>query len=88
MSSSETIRYPLLSEILQIKNLQLQATYTIRDLARVFGVSTRAIQNRIATGQLASRDLPGRAKCLPQDLEAFLVNSKKKAKLKNLLSSL
>ena len=88
MDITEPIRYPLLQEMLGIKGLVLKATYTIRDLAQLFAVTTRAIQNRIASGQLTSRDLPGRAKCLPQDVEAFLANSKKKANPKSRLRSL
>jgi hypothetical protein len=78
MSNSTTTNYPLLQEILAIKNLALQATYTVRDIAQIFGVSIRAIQQRVATGQIAARDLPGRAKFLAQDLEDFLAASKKK----------
>lgn len=88
MINSVPTKYPLLEEILRIKGLLLQATYTIRGVASLFDVSIRAIQNRVASGQLSARDLPGRAKCLPQDLEAFLANSKKKASLKTRLRSL
>lgn len=77
MSSAAVVRYPLLQELLDLKSLPLQATYSNRDLAQIFGVSVRAIQNRVATGQIAARDLPGRAKFLPQDIEAFLSASKK-----------
>ena len=77
MSSSAATTYPLFQEILGIKNLPLQPTYTIRDLADIFRVSVRAIQKRVASGQIAARDLPGRAKFLPQDIEAFLSASKK-----------
>jgi hypothetical protein len=76
--NSETTKYPLLGEILSIKNLPLQPTYTIRDIAKLFSVSVRAIQNRVASGQLSVRDLPGRARFLSEDLEVFLVTSKKK----------
>lgn len=78
MNNSATNKYPLLEEILRIKGLLLQATYTIRNLAGIFDVSVRAIQNRVASGQLSARDLPGRAKFLSEDIEAFLVASKKK----------
>jgi hypothetical protein len=78
-SNSAAPKYPLLQEILAIKNLQLQATYTIRDLAQLFSVSVRAIQSRVASGQLPVRDLPGRARFLSEDLEGFLSASKKKA---------
>jgi hypothetical protein len=77
MSSSPTGAYPLLQEILRIRNLLLQPTYSTVDLAGIFGVSPRAMQNRVASGQIASRDLPGRAKFLPQDIEDFLSRSKK-----------
>jgi hypothetical protein len=79
MNSSATIRYPLLQEILDLKNLQLHAMFSITDVATIFGVSVRAIQNRVASGQLPARDLPGHAKFLPQDLEAFLAASKKRS---------
>ena len=77
--TSSTTKYPLLEEILALKDLRLQPTYTIRNIAVIFGVSPRAIQNRVASGQLNSRDLPGRARFLNQDVEAFLVASYKKA---------
>jgi hypothetical protein len=77
MSSSTTTKYPLLQAILGIKNLPLQATYTIHDLAQLFGVSARAIQQRVADGKIPARDLPGRARFLSDDLEAFLVASRK-----------
>jgi len=77
MSSYLATKYPLLQEILEVKNLQLQATFTIRDVARIFSVSVRAIQSRVASGQLSARDLPGRARFLPVDLENFLAASRK-----------
>ena len=77
MNNSPATKYPLLQEMLDLKNLKLQATYTIRDLAQLFSVSVRSIQNRIASGQLAARDLPGRAKFFSQDLEDFLFASRK-----------
>jgi hypothetical protein len=78
VSDSKANRYPLLEEILTIKGISLQATYTNGDVAGIFAVSMRAIQNRVASGQLPSRDLPGRAKFLPADLESFLSASKRK----------
>ena len=77
--TSSTTKYPFLEEILAIKNLPLQPTYTTGNVAVIFGVSARAIQNRVVSGQLMSRDLPGRARFLNQDIEAFLVASRKKA---------
>jgi hypothetical protein len=37
--------------------MSLQPTYTIRDVAEMFGVSPRTIQSRVSSGQLASRNL-------------------------------
>jgi len=71
-------KYPLLTEILTAQQLQIHATYTIGDVARLFGVSSRAIQNRVASGQLTARDLPGRARFLSEDLETFIASSKRK----------
>jgi hypothetical protein len=67
--------YPLLEAMLQIKGLQLQATYTTADVAALFETSTRTIQNRIVDGTLHSRKLIGRARFLPIDLESFLSGS-------------
>ncbi len=72
-------KYPLLQEILELKNLPLKAMYSTRDLARVFKVSTRSLQNRIASGKLTPREFPGRAKFLAQDIEEFLCASRKAA---------
>jgi len=74
---NSTVKYPLLQEILNLKGHSLQATYTVRDLAELFNVSVRAIQNRVASGQIPSRDLPGRAKFLSEDLERFFASSLK-----------
>lgn len=71
-------KYLLLTELLALRQMALQGTYTIREVATLFGVTARAIQSRVASGQLTSRDLPGRAKFLPTDLEEFLRNSHRK----------
>ena len=70
-------KYPLLEEMLALSSMALQPTYTIRHAAQLFGVTVRSIQKRVASGELPSRDLPGRAKFLPLDLEQFLRESKK-----------
>ncbi len=80
MSSTSTTKYPLLQEILALKGQNLQPTYTIRDVAVLFTVTPRAIQNRVSSGQLQARDLPGRAKFFSEDLEAFLAASLKKGR--------
>lgn len=77
MSSPQPPKYPLLEEVLALRQMTLQPMYTIRDVAMLFGVTARSIQARVASGQLPSRDLPGRAKFLPLDLEQFLRESRK-----------
>jgi hypothetical protein len=76
-ASNSTAKYQLLEEILAIKNLPVQPMYTTKDLAVIFGVSARAIQNWMAAGQLIPRSLPGRWKFLTQDVEDFLQASTK-----------
>ena len=70
-------KYPLLEEMLALRQMVRQPTYTIRDVAKLFDVTVRSIQSRVASGQLSTRDLPGRAKFLSCDLEEYLRNSKK-----------
>lgn len=77
MENSETVKYPLLESILAIQNLPLQPMYANRDVAKIFNVCVRAIQNWITAGHLIPRSLPGRWKFFPQDLEDFLRNSQK-----------
>lgn len=74
---SQSPKYPLLEEILALRQMTLQAMYTVREVAQLFGVTVRSIQSRVASGQLTARNLPGRAKFLPVDLEQFLRDSKK-----------
>ena len=75
MNDSETAKYPLLEAILAIQNLPLQPMYTNKDISAIFKVCVRAIQNWISAGRLTPRDLPGRWKFFPQDLEDFLQKS-------------
>ena len=79
LNDVEPIRYPLLEEILFHRKMPLKPMYTNRDVAGIFEVCVRAIQNWISTGRLVPRDLPGRARFLNQDLEAFLAASRKRA---------
>ena len=72
MKSDETNQYPLLREYLDLNGMPLKPAFTVGDVARMFEVSDRTIQSRIATGKLKMRDLPGRAKILPIDLEEML----------------
>jgi hypothetical protein len=70
-------KYPLLKEILALRQQPLQPFYSVGDVAGLFAVTVRSIQSRVTAGQLTKRDLPGRAKFLPCDLEEFLRNSKR-----------
>jgi hypothetical protein len=77
---SNTPRYPLLEEMLALRGMLLQATYNNRDLGTLFGVSCRSIQDWSASGRINARDLPGRARFLPADIEEFLRNSRRPQK--------
>jgi hypothetical protein len=72
MKSDETHQYPLLREYLVLKGITLKPAFTVADVAKMFEVSPRTIQLRIAAGKLRKRDLPGRAKILPMGLEEVL----------------
>ena len=74
---SQPPKYPLLEEMLALSQMTLQPTYTLRHVAQLFGVTVRSIQSRVASRQLSARDLPGRARFLPIDLEQFLRESRK-----------
>jgi len=77
MTVDQTAKYPMLESLLAIQDLPLQPMYTNRDVAKIFKVCVRAIQNWISAGRLKPRDLPGRWKFFAQDLEDFLQNSKR-----------
>jgi hypothetical protein len=82
MTSSKTAitnngatRYPLLEQILALKNLPLEPLYTISGAAQIFGISTRCIHLWLGSGRLTGRNLPGRWRFLTQDIEDFLAAS-------------
>jgi Helix-turn-helix domain len=81
MNVSETNKYPMLEAILAIQDMPLKPMYSNRDVAGIFKVCVRAIQNWISVGRLVPRDLPGRWKFFPQDLEDFLRQSRKGQRL-------
>lgn len=76
-SNPEPSRYPMLEAVLAIQELPLKPMYSNRDVAQIFKVCVRAIQNWITAGRLVPRDLPGRWKFFPQDFEDFLRTSRK-----------
>ena len=74
-SPQHVARYPLLEALLEQKGLELKGIYTVRDAARIFGVSVRTIQDWVRNGKLLARDLPGRGRFLSEDLERSLQDS-------------
>jgi excisionase family DNA binding protein len=71
-TSSAAGNFPLLQNLLAAKGLTDNGLWTVRDVAKLFGVHARTIQQWTRDGKLMSRDLPGRARFLAEDLEAFL----------------
>ncbi len=65
-------QFPLLGLVLKSRNLPFQAILTIPDVARIFEVSVRTIQDWVRDGKLSPRDLPGRGRFLPCDIEELL----------------
>lgn len=70
-------RYPLLEALLAESGLSLKGAYTNRDVANIFLVSVRTIQDWSRNGYFKPRNLPGRARFLSSDLEKFLQDSSK-----------
>lgn len=54
----QATRYPMLAEILAMRNLPFQPSYTMRSAGQVFGVTGRAMPNRVSSGQIVARDYP------------------------------
>jgi len=77
LNDSSQKKYPLLEALLECRHLSLQPMYRSRDVAALFEVCVRVIQNRITSGHLKARNLPGRWRFFPQDLEDFLRTSQK-----------
>jgi hypothetical protein len=75
------VQYPLLVALLIQKGLPMKGIWTLGDVAEIFDVSKRTIQDWIRDGKLIPRDLPGRGRFLSEDLESFLQNSRRKTTL-------
>jgi hypothetical protein len=69
------VQYPLLEALLAQKGLPMRGTWTLGDVAEIFDISKRTVQDWIRNAKLVPRDLPGRAKFLARDLEDFLQDS-------------
>jgi hypothetical protein len=78
-SKQAIVQYPLLEALLAQRELPLKGIWTLGDVAKIFGVSKRTIQDWIRDRGLIPRDLPGRGRFLSEDLEGFLQNSRRKA---------
>lgn len=70
--TSDKSQYPLLTALLTERGLSAKGAYTTADLAQIFGCPRRPVQELFRTGELTSRPLPGRARCLSCDIEQFL----------------
>ena len=68
-------KLPLLEALVARWGLSALPIYTNRDVAELFKTSVRTIQDWITDGKMTPRNLPGRGRFLPEDLEAFLENS-------------
>jgi hypothetical protein len=79
----ESVRFPLLTQLSRQRGMQILAIYKMHEAAALFGASRRAMNDRVADGQLTVRDLPGHGRFLPQDLEEFLAASAKKREPRN-----
>lgn len=77
MNESKAAKHSLLEELVVAQGLSLQPMYTNHDVAKIFGVDVRTIQNWVASDRLQARDLPGRWRFLSQDLEEFIRSSRK-----------
>jgi hypothetical protein len=64
----QQVRFLLLEALLCEKGLSLLGTYTNRDVAKIFSVGVRTIQEWSRNGKLKPRNLPGRARFLSGDL--------------------
>jgi Helix-turn-helix domain len=78
LNEPEPSKYPMLEAILVIQKKPLQPMYSNSDLAGIFKTCVRSIQNWTSSGLLIPRNLPGRWKFLPQDIEDFLIASRKR----------
>jgi len=77
--AAKPARYPLLETVLAYRALPMKGTFTVQDVADLFGVTARTIQTRMKNRSLTSRDLPGRSRFLAIDLEQLLQGSSKEA---------
>ena len=87
MSLDQNERYPRLSSFLALKGHALKSAFTLQEVAAMFDVSVRTIQNWTKSGHLNQRDVPGRAKIFPADVETLFANSDPAKQVEEELSS-
>lgn len=75
--AEDSDRYPTLCEWVAFHNLPLKPAYTVAEVARMFGVSTRTVQQWIVDGQIKTRKVPGRSKIFASHLEDVLSDQTK-----------
>jgi len=68
-------RYPTLREWAAYHSLPLKPAYTVAEVALMFEVSTRTVQQWIADGDIETRRVPGRSKIFASHLENILAQS-------------
>jgi len=77
MNNSKKIRYSVCEEIFTIKHLPRKPIYSIRDISKIFNLSTKAIRSLVSSGELIPLDHPESAKFLAQELEDYIKDSRK-----------
>ena len=75
MANDEAKTLPLFERLRIHRGFPMKPILTLRDAAQLFSVSKRTLQDWIQKGKLVPRDLPGRGRFLPEDLERFLQDS-------------
>jgi len=65
-------QYKTLREWAAFHNLPLKPAYTVTEVARMFDVSKRTVQQWVADGLIETRNVPGRSKIFASHLEEIL----------------
>ncbi len=67
--------YPFLASLLRDRGMTFKASYTTREVAEIFEVTTWSIRDLVASGRLRSHRLPAHKRFLARDLEDYLAAS-------------
>jgi hypothetical protein len=82
-TTNDASRFPLLDSLLKARGRQRQAIYNVKDIADIFEVSVRTINDWFREGKFVPRDLPGRGRALSEDLEDLVQSSRGRKTRKN-----